>query len=58
MKTFNAAIELPTGRYDAIVASSEISNALSFQILLGRNILDLLDLYTLGKNKVICIKDP
>jgi len=58
MKTFTAAIELPVGRYDAIVASSEIPKALPFQILLGRNVLDSLDLYALGKSKVICIKDP
>jgi len=58
MKTFNAAIELPVGRYDSIVVSSEIPKALPFQILLGRNILDRLDLYTLGKSKVVCVKDP
>jgi len=58
MSTFNAAIELPVGRYDAIVASCEIPKALPFQILLGRNILDLVDLYTLGKSRVICVKDP
>ena len=58
MSTFNAAIELPVGRYDAVVASSEIPQALPFRILLGRNILDLVDLYTLGKSKVICLKDP
>ena len=58
MSTFNAAIELPVGRYDAIVASGEIPKALPFQILLGRNILDRVDLYTLGKSKVICVRDP
>ncbi len=58
MNTFNAAIELPVGRYDAVVASSEIPKFLPFQILLGRNILDLVDLYVLGKSKVICVKDP
>jgi hypothetical protein len=58
MDTFNAAIELPIGRYDAVVASLEIPPTLPFQILLGRNILDLVDLYALGKSKVICVKDP
>jgi predicted transcriptional regulator len=58
MDTFNATIELPVGHYDAIVASSEIPQALPFQILLGRNILDQVDLYTLGKSKVVCLKDP
>jgi len=58
MSTFNAAIELPVGRYDAIVASSEIPKALPFQVLLGRDILDHVDLYTLGKSKVICVRDP
>ena len=58
MNTFNAVIELPVGRYDAVVASSEIPETLPFQILLGRNILDLVDLYALGKSKVICLKDP
>ena len=56
--TFNATIELPVGRYDAVVASSEIPKTLPFQILLGRNILDVVDLYALGKSKVICVKDP
>jgi len=51
MNTFNAPIELPVGRYNAVVASSEIPKTLPFQILLGRNILDLVDLYTLGKAK-------
>jgi predicted aspartyl protease len=58
MRTFNAAIELPVGRYNAVVASSDIPRSLPFQILLGRNILDLVDLYTLGKSKVVCLKDP
>jgi predicted aspartyl protease len=58
MRTFNAAIELPVGRYDAIVASSEIPKAFPFQILLGRNILDQVDLYALGKSKVVCVRDP
>jgi hypothetical protein len=58
MKTFKATIELPVGRYDAIVASSQIPKSLPFQVLLGRNILDKIDLYTLGKSKVVCIKDP
>ena len=58
MKTFNAVVELPIGQYDAIVASTEIPKALPFQILLGRNVLDYIDMYTLGKNKVLCLKDP
>ena len=58
MSTFKATIELPVGRFDAIVASSAIPKALPFQVLLGRNILDRVDLYTLGKSKVICVKDP
>jgi len=58
MNTFDATIERSVGRYDAVVASSEIPKALPFQILLGRNILDLVDLYALGKSKVICVKDP
>jgi predicted transcriptional regulator len=58
MTTFDASIELPVGRYDATVASTEIPKALPFQVLLGRNILDQLDLYTLGKSNVICVKDP
>jgi predicted aspartyl protease/predicted transcriptional regulator len=58
MNTFKATIELPVGRYDTVVASLEIPKNLPFQVLLGRNILDLVDLYALGKSKVICIKDP
>jgi predicted aspartyl protease len=58
MNTFKATIELPVGSYDTIVASSLIPKALPFQILLGRNILDGLDLYALGKHKVVCLKDP
>lgn len=58
MSTFKATIELPVGRYSAIVASSEIPKALPFQVLLGRNILDQIDLYSLGKSKVVCLIDP
>jgi len=58
MNTFKALIELPVGHYEAVVASSEIPKTLPFQVLLGRNILDLVEMYTLGKSKVICVKDP
>jgi predicted aspartyl protease len=58
MSTFRATIELPIGRYKATVASSMIPKTLPFQVLLGRNILDQVDLYTLGKSKVLCLKDP
>jgi predicted aspartyl protease len=58
MNTFKATIELPVGRYDAVVASSQIPNQLPFQILLGRNVLDLVDLYALGKSEVLCLRDP
>jgi len=58
MKTFKAAIELPIGRYETTLASSDIPKELPFQTLLGRNLLDLVDLYALGKIKVVCIRDP
>lgn len=58
MNTFKAVVELPIGRYDAVVASSQIPKTLPFQVLLGRNILDQVELYALGKSKVICMKDP
>jgi predicted DNA-binding protein len=58
MDTFKALIGLSVGRYDAVVALSEIPRTLPFQILLGRNILDQIDVYALGKSKVICVKDP
>jgi hypothetical protein len=45
-------------RGNAVVASSEIPKILPFQLLLGRNILGLVDLYALGKSKVVCVKDP
>ncbi len=57
-KTYRAEFELPTGNYSSIVASSKIPKALPFQVLLGRNLLDNVDLYTLGKSKVVCISDP
>jgi len=57
-KTFNADIELPTGNYKTVVASSNIPKVLPFQALLGRNVLDNVDLYALGKSKVVCISDP
>jgi hypothetical protein len=57
-KTFSADIELSTGSYRTIVASSNIPKALPFQALLGRNVLDNVDLYALGKSKVVCISDP
>jgi len=55
--TFSADIQLPTGNYKTVVASSDIPKALPFQALLGRNLLDSLDLYALGKSKVVCISD-
>jgi hypothetical protein len=58
METFKASVELPVGRFDVVVAGAEIPKALPFQLLLGRNILDSVDLYTLGKDRVICLKDP
>jgi predicted aspartyl protease len=58
MTTYSAGIELPVGRYDAVVASASIPKMLPFQILLGRNVLDLVDLHTLGKSKVVCLRDP
>ncbi len=36
----------------------EIPDELPFDLLIGRNILDKLDLYLLGKKNVVCIKDP
>jgi len=35
-----------------------IPDELPFDLLLGRNTLDLLDIYLLGKKQVICLKDP
>jgi len=58
MRTFKAVVELPIGRYEAMVASSHIPKELPFQVLIGRNLLDLVDLYALGKSKVVCIRDP
>jgi len=57
-KTFTAEIELPTGSFKTIVASSSIPKALPFQAVLGGNLLDNVDLYALGKSKVVCISDP
>jgi hypothetical protein len=51
-------VVLGSCHYDVVVASSEIPKTLPFQILLGRNILDLINLCALGKSKVICVKDP
>jgi len=58
MRTYDAEIELPVGRYETQIASFRIPKALPFQVLLGRNLLDMIDLYALGKSKVVCIKDP
>jgi len=58
LNTFEATVELPVGTYSVIVASSRIPKVLPFQLFLGRNILDQLDFYALGKNKVTCLKDP
>jgi hypothetical protein len=51
MDTFKATIELAVDRYNRIVASPQILKALPFRVLLGRNILDKADLYSLGKDK-------
>ncbi|NVM02624.1 MAG: hypothetical protein HWN67_09830 [Candidatus Helarchaeota archaeon] len=37
---------------------SEVSEELPFKLLIGRNILDHLNLYLFGKNKLVCYKDP
>lgn len=58
MKTFKAVIELSAGRYATTVASLDIPRVLPFQILLGRSMLDKLDLYAFGKSRVVCISDP
>jgi hypothetical protein len=39
-ETFTAEIELPTGSFKTIVASSSIPKALPFQAVLGGNLLD------------------
>lgn len=40
------------------VLEGQIPDELPFDFLLGRNVLDLLDVYLLGKRQVICLKDP
>jgi len=55
MRTFRATIGLSTGNYDVRLASYDIPKDLPFQVLLGRNVLDLVELYALGKTKVVCI---
>jgi len=57
-RTFNAKIELAVGKYETVIASLRIPKVLPFQVLLGRNLLDMIDLYALGKTKVVCLKDP
>ena len=57
MRTFKGMVELPIGRYEVKVASSHIPKELPFQVLIGRNLLDLVDLYMLGKIGVVCIRD-
>lgn len=58
MRTYSANVELPVGNYQTLVGSLRIPKILPFQVLLGRNLLDMMDLYALGKSKVVCIKDP
>ena len=40
------------------ILKGQIPDELPFDLLLGRNVLDLLDVYLLGKRQVICLKDP
>ena len=35
----------------------QIPELMPFDLLLGRNIIDLFDVYLLGKMKILCIKD-
>lgn len=44
--------------YDVRVASCDIPKDLPFQVLLERNVLDLVELYALGKSEVVCIRNP
>lgn len=49
-------IELLSQTFTIRIISSPISDLLPFQCLIGRNLLDLFDLYLLGKKQIICIK--
>ncbi len=40
------------------ILEGEISDEMPFDLLLGRNIIDLFDIYLLGKKQIICLKDP
>lgn len=57
-RTFEGKVELPMGTHKVRMASVIIPDGLPFKVLLGRNILDSLQTYLLGKDKVLCIKDP
>lgn len=57
-RVYEGEIQLGTGSYKARVAEAIIPDDLPFQLLIGRNVLDHLDTYLLGKRSVVCIKDP
>lgn len=58
LRVFRGRIELPTGSYSGEVAGIRLPPEFPAQLLLGRNILDAIDVYLLGKRRVACVRDP
>jgi len=57
-KIFDGKIELATGTYKIEVAETSMPKEFPVRLILGRNVLDSIDTYILGKRHIICIKDP
>jgi len=54
----NATIKFQNISFRSEFLESDISEQFPFKLLIGRNLLDLLNLYLFGKKQIICIKDP
>lgn len=57
-KIFGGKIELATGTYKVEVAEASMPKEFPVRLIVGRNVLDSIDTYILGKRHIICIKDP
>ncbi len=53
-----ATIKFQNFTFESEFLESDISEQFPFKLLIGRNLLDLLDLYLFGKKQIVCLKDP
>ena len=55
-KIYKAKVKITDVEFDIEFIIAPIANGLPFKMLIGRNLLDQLDAYFLGKKQILCIK--